>query len=146
MCHTDWDGRFLGLAQHLAGWSKDPSTKVGAVLARGKFIVSPGYNGFPAGVEDSPERLNNREVKYKMVLHAEENAILTAKQDLTGCTMYTWPLQPCSRCTAKLIQAGVKRIVAPPPSEDHLSRWGEDFELSRQMCQEAGVELVIRTL
>lgn len=144
MSNTDWDGRFVGLAQHIANWSKDPSTQVGAVLTRGKFVVSVGYNGFPPGVADTPERLSNREVKYKLILHAEENAILTAKQDLAGCTVYTWPLQPCSRCTAKLIQAGVARIVAPPPSDDHVERWGEDFALSRQMCAEAGVELVLR--
>jgi len=144
MSKTDWDARFLRLAQHVADWSKDPSTKVGAVLARGKFIISLGYNGFPPGVEDLPERLNSREVKYKMTLHAEENAILTARQDLTGCTMYTWPMQPCAPCTAKIIQAGIKRIVAPPPSEDHLSRWGEDFKLSQEMRQEAGIELLLR--
>ena len=143
MSTTNWDKRFLSLAEHVSAWSKDPSTKAGAVITKGKFVVSLGYNGFPAGVEDSEERLNNREVKYKLTLHAEENAILTAKEDIGDGTVYTYPIQPCSKCTAKLIQKGVKRIVAPAPTGDILERWGEDFELSRQMCQEAGIELVI---
>lgn len=70
-----WHHRFLSLAKHVAGWSKDPSTKVGCVIAKDKRIVSVGYNGFPEGIRDTYERLNNRELKYQIVQHAEENAI-----------------------------------------------------------------------
>lgn len=136
-----WDRRFINLATHIAGWSKDPSTKCGAVIVDGKRIVSLGFNGFPQGVVDHDDRLNNRDVKYKMVLHAEVNALLFANKDLSDCTIYVSPMPPCSRCAAQIIQAGIKRIVTMKPSEDALSRWGDDFKVAETMYKEAGVEL-----
>lgn len=138
---ADWDQRFLALAKHYAGWSKDPSTQVGAVLVRGKHQVSQGYNGFPAGVQDLPDRLSNRDLKLKYTLHAEENAILTARADLTGCTCYTWPIQPCANCAAKLAQAGIVRVVAPIPNDGHIERWGADFVIAETIFAEVGIQL-----
>ncbi|NCA14162.1 MAG: hypothetical protein EBS89_08535, partial [Proteobacteria bacterium] len=78
---SDWDRWFLGLAHYVSTASKDPSTKVGAVIVDAeRRVVSVGYNGLPRGVEDSEERLHNREVKYKMIIHAERNAILFAQR------------------------------------------------------------------
>jgi dCMP deaminase len=137
-----WDARYLELAEHVSQWSKDPSTKVGAVLVnRSNYVVSLGYNGLPRGVEDSPARLENREVKYKVVVHAERNAIISAQRDLAGCTLYTWPFMSCAACAAMVIQAGIARHVAP---RSDVSRWQEDFELARQMFAEVGVSLVLR--
>jgi len=137
---TKWDTRFLGLAAHISAWSKDPSSQVGAVITDGNRIVSLGYNGFAAGVEDRPERLGDRECKLNLTIHAEENAMIFAKRDLSGCTVYvTHP--PCPRCASKLIQEEVKRIVYIAPSEDFLSRWADDLRLSAEMYQEAGVEV-----
>jgi len=140
---SKWDRRFLDLAASIAQWSKDPSTKVGAVIVDEQLrIVSTGYNGFPQGVVDSPERYEDRDTKYRMVLHGEVNAILFAKRDLAGCTLYVHPFMPCARCTAIVIQAGIKRVVFPPASEAILSRWADDLELSKMMFAEAGVEMV----
>ncbi|WP_063370455.1 deoxycytidylate deaminase [Sedimenticola thiotaurini] len=134
-----WDTRFLGLAAHVSAWSKDPSSQVGAVITDGNRIVSVGYNGFAAGVEDRTERLTDRNCKLNLTIHAEENAMIFAKRDLTGCTVYvTHP--PCPRCASKLIQEEVGRIVCIAPSEDFLSRWADDLKLSQEMYQEAGVE------
>lgn len=134
-----WDTRFLGLAAHISAWSKDPSSQVGAVITDGNRIVSVGYNGFAAGVEDRTERLTDRNCKLNLTIHAEENAMIFAKRDLTGCTVYvTHP--PCPRCASKLIQEEVGRIVCIAPSEDFLSRWADDLKLSQEMYQEAGVE------
>ncbi|MCW8908103.1 MAG: dCMP deaminase family protein [Sedimenticola sp.] len=134
-----WDTRFLGLAAHISAWSKDPSSQVGAVITDGNRIVSVGYNGFAAGVEDRSERLADRNCKLNLTIHAEENAMIFAKRDLTGCTVYvTHP--PCPRCASKLIQEEVGRIVCIAPSEDFLSRWADDLKLSHEMYQEAGVE------
>lgn len=134
-----WDTRFLGLAAHISAWSKDPSSQVGAVITDGNRIVSVGYNGFAAGVEDRTERLTDRNCKLNLTIHAEENAMIFAKRDLTGCTVYvTHP--PCPRCASKLIQEEVGRIVCISPSEDFLSRWADDLKLSQEMYQEAGVE------
>ncbi|MES9935010.1 MAG: dCMP deaminase family protein [Sedimenticola sp.] len=134
-----WDTRFLGLAAHISAWSKDPSSQVGAVITDGNRIVSLGYNGFAAGVVDAPDRLEDRNTKLNLTIHAEENAMIFAKRDLTDCTVYvTHP--PCPRCASKLIQEEVARIVSIAPSDDFLSRWADDLELSMQMYREAGVE------
>lgn len=134
-----WDERYIGLAEYVASWSQDPSTKVGAVIVDEKNRpVSFGFNGLPQGVEDTPERLNNRDIKYKMILHAERNALLFAKSDLTDCTLYVWPMQPCAACTAMIIQSGIKRVVAKYQQNE---RWDEEFRLSMEMFAEAGVKL-----
>src|SRR4051812_38103493 len=97
MSQHKWDMRFLELAAHVAGWSKDPSTKTGAVITdtRGS-VISMGFNGFPMGVADTIDRLNDRETKYQMIVHCERNAIIFAQRDLSGCTLYTWPFMSCS--------------------------------------------------
>jgi len=136
-----WDTRFLGLAAHISSWSKDPSSQVGAVITDGNRIISLGYNGFAAGVNDTEDRLEDRACKLNLTIHAEENAMIFAKRDLTGCTVYvTHP--PCPRCASKLVQEEVKRVVFIAPSEDFLSRWSDDLQLSYQMYEEAGIEHV----
>ncbi len=136
-----WDTRFLGLAAHISAWSKDPSSQVGAVITDGNRIVSLGYNGFASGVVDAPERLNDRNCKLNLTIHAEENAMIFAKRDISGCTVYvTHP--PCPRCASKLIQEEVRRIVYISPSADFLSRWADDLELSLEMYSEAGIEVI----
>ena len=65
---TKWDVRFLELAKHISLWSKDPSTQVGCVVVGpDREIRSTGFNGLPRGLEDTEERLNNREIKYPMM-------------------------------------------------------------------------------
>jgi dCMP deaminase len=144
--NTDkWDIRFLELAKHVAQWSKDPSTKVGAVLISSEGREFVGYNGFPKGVLDSEERLNNREVKYKLVVHAEVNAILKAGDKARGGTLYVWPsfsLPPiCNECCKVAIQAGVKEIVGYLPNEndERVQRWKASISISEEMCNEAGI-------
>ena len=110
-----WDRRFIDLARHIAQWSKDPSTKVGCiVVGPDREIRSTGFNGFPRGIDDSAERLNDRALKYPLVCHAEENAIMHAARtgiSLKDCSAYvTWP--PCTRCARSLVQAGVKRSMS----------------------------------
>ena len=136
-----WDRRFIDLALHISGWSKDPSTKVGCVVVgEDREIRSTGFNGFPRGIEDSMERLEDRELKYPLICHAEENAIMHAARigiSLKDCTAYvTWP--PCTRCARSLIQAGVTEVVYPDNIEIP-DRWVEDFERSSSMMEEAGV-------
>ncbi len=138
-----WDSRFLELAKHISEWSKDPSTKVGCVVVgEDREIRSTGFNGFPRGIEDDPTRLGDRDQKYPLICHAEENAIMHAARigvSLKGNTAYvTWP--PCSRCSRSLIQAGVKEVVYPL-DVDVPERWKEDFEISTGMLNEAGIRV-----
>jgi dCMP deaminase len=143
---ANWDARFLELARHIAGWSKDPSTKVGCVVVGpDREIRSTGFNGFPRGIEDNVDRLANREMKYPLVCHAEENAIMHAARigvALKGCIAYvTWP--PCTRCARSLIQAGIREIVYPADL-DIPERWIADFNISTEMLSEAG--LLVRSV
>ena len=140
---TNWDQRFLNLAKHISEWSKDPSTQVGCVVVGpDREIRSTGFKGLPRGIEDNNERLNNREIKYPLICHAEENAIMHAARigiSLKDCTAYvTWP--PCTRCARSLIQAGVSTIIYPKDI-DIPDRWMEDFNLSLNMLKEAKINI-----
>jgi len=142
---NDWDRRFLQMAALVASWSKDPSTQAGCVLVdSNNRVMSVGFNGLPRGAIDSYSMLNNREIKYKVIIHAEENALLfsdlSSGKDLKA---YVYPLPPCARCASKLIQAGVKHIVTVKPSEDLLTRWGDDFALAESMYTQADVNITI---
>jgi dCMP deaminase len=139
MKSTKWDKRFLDLAKLCGSWSKDPSTQVGAVIVDGNNrIVSIGFNGFPQGVEDSEERLVDRETKYDIIVHAEANALMFANKSVEGCTLYTWPFQPCSRCAGLIIQSGITRVVSVVHDDD---RWKKNFTTARQLFKEASIIL-----
>lgn len=139
-----WDKRFLGLAKHIAQWSKDPSTKCGAVIAHEKRVIGVGFNGFPQKVEDTDERYRNREIKYKIVLHSEENALQFAPKHLKGCTLYNWPMPPCSHCAGLIIQSGIiSCVITPRPTEEQQQRWGQYFELTSQLFKEAGIDFIL---
>lgn len=139
---TDWWHRwFLGMAEYAASASKDPSTKVGSVVVDSKKrIVSVGYNGLPMGVKDTEERLHNRELKYKLIVHAERNALLFSNSSVENCTIYTWPFMPCSSCAALIIQSGISNVVS---LNSKNPRWLEEFELSKQLFKESGVDLYL---
>lgn len=136
-----WDLHFLRLAEQVAKASKDPSTRVGAVIAEGKDFISCGYNGFAPGCDDSPELYADREVKLGRVLHAELNAILSANRPLDGCTIYTVPFQPCERCAGPIIRKKIKRVVAPVCPPDIRQRWAKSLDSAERQFREAGVKL-----
>lgn len=106
-----WDMTFLQMAQTVSQMSKDPSTKVGSVIVTpDNRHISFGYNGMAAGIEETEEMWNNREIKYEHVLHSEENNLLNCPFDPAGCTIYVTH-QPCHKCIIKLAQAKISRIV-----------------------------------
>lgn len=139
-----WDLRFLDLAATIAAWSKDGSTKCGAVIVRpNRSIASVGFNGFPRGMNDNPEIYSDphlRNLKYSRVIHAEMNAVLSAMEPLHGFTCYvTTPV--CDRCAVHLIQAGISRVVWPISRDPGFAgRWAESLKSSRAYFNEAGVE------
>jgi dCMP deaminase len=111
------DRRHFELAQHVAGsrlWSKDPSTRVAAVLiGQDPRHIAIGYNGFPPGIADTPERLADRAVKYDLVQHAERNVLDNATFDLRGATLAT-TMYPCHECAKSIISKRVQRVITPP--------------------------------
>lgn len=132
-----WDQRFLDLAEHIAQWSKDPRTKVGAVIVdEKKRVVSVGYNGFPRGVDDNPDRYEDRTAKLLFVAHAERNALDNAPLMDEGCTLYT-SLEPCVECTKSIIQKGIKRVVTYNHDRHDTFNWAT----ARVMLKEAGVRV-----
>lgn len=130
-----WDQFFMSMAELTATRSKDPSTKVGAVIVDyNRRVIGLGYNGFPRGVDDRPERYTDKKIKYSLVVHAEANAIVNSFTGLSDTTIYT-TMFPCSSCTKLIIQSGISRVVCPPPREEGV--WSEDANFSKQMLREA---------
>jgi dCMP deaminase len=140
-----WDRRYMELAKHVAQWSKDPSTKVGAVIVRDNIVLGQGYNGFPRGVGDHDERYNDRSIKLKYMVHAEPNAILNAQQSVKGATLYLWPtlgIQPCCcDCAKFVIQSGIKRVIyyTDTSGKPLSTTWADSIETGHKMFCEAGV-------
>jgi dCMP deaminase len=135
-----WDLRYLAIARQVSCWSKDPSTKVGAVIADNQGrVVALGYNGFPRKVEDAEDKLAVRELKYEMVVHAEVNAVLIAGRSTTGGTIYAHGAPICPRCASVLIQAGVTRAVAAAPRSGTGIKWDRDGLITLEMFREAGI-------
>lgn len=135
-----WDHRFLELAKQVSTWSKDPSTQVGAIIVDDKRrVLSLGYNGFPRGVDDDERKYLHKPTKYKMIVHAEANAILNATQSLEGATLYS-TLHTCCECAKLVIQSGIKRVVNCKHLPSEKQHWEESFAAAREMYRQAGVE------
>lgn len=139
-----WDNFYIGMAKYMATASKDPSTKVGAVIVRpNNTIASVGYNGFPRGMSDDPSLYNDRPTKYSRVVHAEMNAILNAQGSVDGCTLYTSALPPCDRCAVFVVQAGISRVVYETIADPALAeRWAESLAKTTDIFIEAGIPLI----
>lgn len=136
---VSWDVHFMEMATLIATRSKDPNRKVGAVIVdECRRAIGSGYNGFPRGVRDDPDRYENKLVKLKLIVHAEANAILNSnggRKYALFCTSY-----PCSECAKLIIQSGISRVVSPRVRDG--SAWKEDAEFTAQMFDECGVEHV----
>jgi dCMP deaminase len=141
-----WDTRYLEMAQLVASWSKDPSAKVGAVIVRNNRVIATGFNGFPSEVLDNDERLENKEQKLEMVVHAEENALIVAGRAAEEATIFVHGKPVCPRCAGSIIQAGIGRVVAERPERDvsKQGKWDKLGEISLEMFSEAGVQFHAR--
>lgn len=132
-----WHDRFMEIAKMVAKWSKDPSSKVGAVLVRDKRVIATGYNGWPSSMDDNlylsqweSNQEYARSLKNKYSIHAERNAIEYAIGDVKGSTLYiTHP--PCISCTDYLIEKGIACVVVLDTNDERfLSVWNckESFD------------------
>ena len=146
-----WEQTYFDMIEALRGKSKDPSSQFASlIVGTNHEIRSTGFNGFPRGVKDSPERYANREIKYKLVVHAEQNAILNAARvgiPLDGCILYV-DSYPCSNCAKSIIQAGIVEVVLNGDSVIHndegfKSRWKDEIDTALGMFEEAGVKIRI---
>ncbi len=139
-----WDERYLALAKQISQWSKDPSTKIGAIAVGEKGqVLAQGFNGFPRGIDDSDDRYYNKETKYKYVVHAEMNVIFNATYSgvsLDGATLYITGLPACSDCAKGIIQVGIKRVVME--KTELPKHWQDSCKFTEKLFQESGVEYV----
>ena len=148
MIPTKWDLHYLNLAKEISTWSKDPSTKIGAV-AVGKHgqILATGYNGFPRGIEDSVDRLTNRETKYSYMIHGEMNCIYNATLtgvSLDNATLYVHGLPVCSDCAKGVAQVGIKKVFACHPVTIS-SKWEQSNLLTKSIFEEIDIDYMIIT-
>lgn len=145
MLNKKWDLRFLANAKLISSYSKD-KTKIGAILVKDKRILTSGYNGFPALIEDTSERLSTREIKLKYTIHAEMNAILQAGKhgiDIHNSTCYIFGLTPCQECAKHLVVAGVKRVIySVRTSHVNNPEWLEQFKFVTDLFNEAKIDLL----
>ena len=138
-----WQNRFEELCNIFASWSKDPSSKVGALIVDDDCrFISAGYNGFPKHIPDTEEMLNNREMKYKHVIHAEQNAINNAEPErLVGSTLFVTHY-PCPKCSEEIIKNKIKTVVVLRYNRSYETRWSEMLSESRKMLKKANVEII----
>jgi dCMP deaminase len=129
----------------VAQLSKDPSTKIGAIVFDDSTILFMGFNGFPRGVDDHPGWYADRPVKYKYMSHAESNAIAHAARNgtkLLNSNILVTELCPCSTCAKLIIQAGIKKVYVPKYTmSERWERWSEEFVISMTMFNEAKIEI-----
>jgi len=137
-----WHLRFLEVAKLISTWSKDPRTKVGAVIVhpRKNKIIATGYNGFPRFMIDKEEDYLDRLKKTKYTVHAELNAILNAEMSVDGCFIYCTHT-PCFDCAKAIVQSGIDRVFASEifhrPEQNH------DFEEIKQYLNDNGIKLKV---
>ncbi len=136
-----WHMRFLQMAKDTSAWSRDPSTKCGAVIVRpDKTVASLGFNGFPIRMPDSYRLYEDREEKYSRIIHCEMNALILCREQVKGYTLYTWPFACCDRCVVCMIQAGINFFVFPELAEDASRRWGPAVAKTKRYLNECGID------
>lgn len=137
-----WDTFFFSLAEQVATLSKDPDRKVGAVLVSpDRRQMSFGYNGFPPTIADTPSALADKELKLKLMVHAEDNCLRQAPFSTVGGMLYVTRF-PCADCARKILKHQIAKVVAPKPNTAH-SRWGASWWVARELMRNEGVELVL---
>jgi len=139
-----WDLRFIKLAKHISSWSKDKSTKVGAVIVNDKNNpISMGFNGFPSKIDETIDERHAGLLKYEYTVHGEANAIANAAkngQKTEGCTMYVTYF-PCSTCAGLIVNSGIKKIVCENEPDLNHEKWGEKWKISKIILKEGGVKV-----
>ena len=131
--------KYITVAKAVASLSKD-STQVGCLIIDKRGLIRAiGYNGFPRGIADDPERYADSETKHSLVAHAETNAITNAASvgtPLLGCSLVVTK-HPCNECAKSIINAGITHILCPHPA----GSWAKSNAIAANMFREAGVYL-----
>lgn len=141
-----WDEYFVEMARLAATRSKDPNTRIGAVIVGpDNEVISTGYNSFVRGLNDNVPARSERPEKYFWYEHAERNAIYSAARHgvpLKGCRMFLSCWTPCTDCMRAIIQSGIKEIIlGTRDGVSGQSKWVEEARRSKEMADETGVTI-----
>lgn len=124
--------------------SRDPSTKVGAVIANGWELIGWGYNKLVHGAGDYSEH-ETREYKLDHTIHAEMDALIFMdRSKMTADTTMYVTMFPCIRCATHIVAAGIRKVVSfdiPPGDDPKLNEWRESAKKSKKLFDSAGVEV-----
>jgi dCMP deaminase len=140
-----WATRMLNLAKEVASWSKDDSTKVGAVITtEDGSPISWGFNGMAKGIDDTVHERTIRPNKYKWMCHAERNALDLSNRSVEGCVLFA-TFSPCSSCAQSIIQRKIKTVIVEDgtDADNAPERWKEDMLVAKEMMLEAGINYII---
>ena len=135
-----WAIRLIGIANHVATWSKDRSTKIGAVIARENRILATGYNGFPIGCDDEIDERHERPAKYFWTEHAERNAIFSAAAHgirLEGADIYLMCDSVCGDCARAIRQVGIRRAFLATAPFEGKGNWGSNVQSGLEILTDA---------
>lgn len=144
----EWNEWFMQGVYWVASKSKDPKTKIGALIVKDKRIISTGYNGIPIGVDDNNELRHQRPEKYKWYEHGERNAIYAAAKygiDTNGALLYTNAL-PCADCARGIIQCGIKEVYIHKQFNDlcnnaQREQWKDHDHTTFSMFNESNIKI-----
>jgi len=138
---TNWDERFMQVAELVATWSKHPTFKIGCVVVDDDHNqLSGGFNGLPRGIDDN--QILDQSKPVSATIHAEANAVAAAARNghsLKDSTVYV-TAQPCCQCAALLIQVGVKRVVYRFMSMD--KKWMESNQEAERLLRDARIDVI----
>ena len=136
-----WDEYFKQIVQVASTRSSCNRLHVGCILVKDNRIISQGYNGFPRGVKDD-DRYNDKDVKYRYVVHAEMNCIYNATfhgVSLNGATLYVYGLPMCNECAKAIVQVGITRVVSPYNGAATPEKWKVSCAHTQNLLKEVGI-------
>jgi len=132
---------YMDVAERFAKLSSAKRLQVGAIVVKDDRIISIGYNGMPAGWDNTCEdyiQLSDDTVTTKTkpeVIHAEANAIAKlakGNESGDGSTMFLTHA-PCIDCAKQVYTTGIKKVYYRNSYKDTQ---GLDF------LEKCGVEIV----
>lgn len=132
--YITWDEMFMSIAETAAMRSKDPNTQHGSCIVKNSKVLSVGYNGLVYGLNDNGYPIMSvdknemwmvpkegliydyweRSQKDNWCAHSEFNAILNAKCDLKGSTLFLYSTKgyyPCKECAKMIVQCEICEVV-----------------------------------
>ncbi len=132
----------LMMAREVAQQSRDPSTKVGAIIvdATNNSIASSGFNRFPVGHPESRDFYEDVQYKYANIIHAEVNALNLLPYRPVNFLLYT-SFHPCIDCVEAIARSGASAVYCPTFDPKKRPDWAERIKSSRKRAEELGLQI-----